>query len=100
LHGNQSAGRCARRSASVRHGNLSEVHLHQSGDAAEATRLLAEAERLQVKRQSKYSTLYPVEGHLYCDPLLGPGETEEVRSRASQVLPIAELETLRVKLAS
>jgi tetratricopeptide (TPR) repeat protein len=64
--------------------------LHQSCDVAEATRLFAEAEQLQVERQPEYPTLYSVQGYQYCDLLLGQGQTAEVLRRASKTLPWAE----------
>jgi tetratricopeptide (TPR) repeat protein len=64
--------------------------LHQSGDAAEATRLFAEAERLQKESEPECPTLYSFQGYLYCDLLLGKGQTAEVLRRASQTLEFAE----------
>jgi tetratricopeptide (TPR) repeat protein len=64
--------------------------LHQSGDANEALRLFAEAERLQAERQPEYPILYSLWGYRYCDLLLDQGQAAEVLRRASQTLLIAE----------
>jgi tetratricopeptide (TPR) repeat protein len=64
--------------------------LHQSGDLDEATRLFAEAERLQADRQHEYPILYSLGGYQYCDLLLGQGQAAEVLRRGSQTLLIAE----------
>jgi tetratricopeptide (TPR) repeat protein len=67
--------------------------LHQSGDIDEATRLFAEAERLQAESQPEYPILYSAQGYPYCDLLLGQGQAEEVLRRASQTLHWEEQET-------
>jgi tetratricopeptide (TPR) repeat protein len=64
--------------------------LHQSGDLVEATRLFAEAERLQAESQPEGPILYSVRGYQYCDLLLGQGQTAEVLRRASQTLDWVE----------
>jgi tetratricopeptide (TPR) repeat protein len=64
--------------------------LHQSGGIDEATRLFAEAERLQAERDPAYPILYSLAGYRYCDLLLSQCQPEEVLRRASQTLPIAE----------
>jgi tetratricopeptide (TPR) repeat protein len=64
--------------------------LHQSGDLAEATRLFAEAERLQAESQPEYPILHSLQGYQYCDLLLGQGQIAEVLRRASQTLPWVE----------
>jgi tetratricopeptide (TPR) repeat protein len=60
--------------------------LHQAGQAAEATKLFAEAEAIQKERQPGYPLLYSFQGYLYCDLLLAHGQREEVHRRAAQTL--------------
>ena len=48
--------------------------LHQSGETAEAGRLLAEAERMQLEREPEFPLLYSLPGFRYCDWLLTPVE--------------------------
>lgn len=60
--------------------------LHQSGNLAEARRLFAEAERIQVESQPEYPILYSLNGYRYCDLLLGDGQKTEVIRRASRTV--------------
>jgi tetratricopeptide (TPR) repeat protein len=60
--------------------------LHQSGDIDEATRLFAEAERLQAESDPEHPILYSLRCYRYCDLLLGQGQATEVLRRASQTL--------------
>jgi hypothetical protein len=48
--------------------------LHQAGREAEAGRLFAEAEAMQVTRQPNYPLLYSFQGFSYCDLLLAAAE--------------------------
>jgi tetratricopeptide (TPR) repeat protein len=64
--------------------------LHQSGDIPEALHLFEEAGRLQAKRQPEFPILNSLGGYLYCDFLLGQGQTAEVLRRGAQTLVIAE----------
>jgi tetratricopeptide (TPR) repeat protein len=64
--------------------------LHQAGGLAEAARLFEEAERLQAEWQSQYPALYSLPGYLYCELLLGQGQTAEVLRRATQTLRWSE----------
>jgi tetratricopeptide (TPR) repeat protein len=64
--------------------------LLQAGNLDESSELFTEAERLQGERQPEYPTFYSLQGYLYCDLLLGQGQTAEVLRRASAALVIAE----------
>jgi tetratricopeptide (TPR) repeat protein len=64
--------------------------LHQSGDVDEATRLFAEAERLQAEGDPEHPVLYSIPGYRYCELLLSQGHPEEVLRRASQTLDWVE----------
>ena len=64
--------------------------LHQYGDISEATRMFAEAERLQTENQPTYPILSSSSGYWYCDLLLGQGQVAEVLRRASQTLDWAK----------
>ena len=59
---------------------------HQGARLAEAHSLFGEAEKIQKGRQPQYPLLYSLQGHRYCDLLLGRGEYRDVRSRASRTL--------------
>ena len=48
--------------------------LHHAGRREEARERFAEAERMQVERQTEYPRLYSLQGFLYCDLLLSEAE--------------------------
>lgn len=64
--------------------------LHQSGDLAQATRLFAEAEKIQAENGSESLILYSLWSYRYCELLLAHGQTTEVLSRAIQNLDWAK----------
>lgn len=59
---------------------------HQAGNLTEAADLFREAERMQGERQPAYPLLYSLQGYQYCDLLLGQGQADEARRRASKTL--------------
>jgi tetratricopeptide (TPR) repeat protein len=60
--------------------------LHQWGKFKEAEQFFREAEEKQKVRQPEYPYLYSVQGHRYCDLLLGRGRYPEVMERAEKSL--------------
>jgi tetratricopeptide (TPR) repeat protein len=64
--------------------------LHQAGRLEEAEAAFGEAEAMQEEWQPGYPVLYSLQGHRYCDLLLGQGKYEEVQGRATQTLEWAK----------
>lgn len=63
---------------------------HQSGQRAAAGTLFAEAEAMQLARQSQFALLYSVQGFQYCDWQLAPAEEAAWRKLLDQPLSPAE----------
>jgi tetratricopeptide (TPR) repeat protein len=64
--------------------------LHQAGHMAEAETLFLESEALEKEEHPDIPLLYSIRGYQYCDLLLGQGEYQDVRERATQTLEWAE----------
>jgi DNA-binding winged helix-turn-helix (wHTH) protein len=65
--------------------------LHLSGKKIEAEQMFEETENIQAKWPSRESdALYSLRGYRYCELLLSQGKVNEVRSRATASLAIAE----------
>jgi tetratricopeptide (TPR) repeat protein len=60
--------------------------LHQSGHTEEAAVAFREAEAMQKQRQPQYPLLYSAQGFWYCKLLLGQGQVQEVKERATRTL--------------
>jgi tetratricopeptide (TPR) repeat protein len=65
---------------------------HQSGRIAEAASAFREAEEMQKQRQSEFPFLSSLPGFWYCDLLLGRGQVQQVKQRASGTLEVARRE--------
>jgi tetratricopeptide (TPR) repeat protein len=64
--------------------------LHQAGRLSEAETVLHEAEEMQKVLEPQASLLYSLQGFQCCDLLLSLGKYQEVQSRASQTIKIAQ----------
>lgn len=64
--------------------------LHQSGRTEEAAAAFREAETLQQQWQPEYPFLYSLWGFRYCDLLLGQGQAQKVKARATRTLELAK----------
>ena len=70
-----------------------------SGQTEDAERTFLEAERRQKQFQPQYPLLYSTQGYSYCDLLLGKGEYDAVKQRASKTLQTAMRQGIIVDVA-
>jgi tetratricopeptide (TPR) repeat protein len=73
--------------------------LHQMGRTRDARVAFREAEERQKQRQPIDPILYGLQGFLYCDVLLGDGQTQEVKERAAQTREIADRNNWLLEIA-